>query len=115
MRTQRNKIDRSTKMSLTWDETPSAMPAVPAMPAPPRMPDPAARLKSVAEAHAEQTPYRAAVAAMAVDAGAAAQAAENAAIDARFQRVRAEENRVINGKSDVNQLVPFKYKWAWDK
>ena len=39
----------------------------------------------------------------------------DAAIDARFARVRAEEKRVINGKSDVNQLVPFKYKWAWDK
>jgi len=34
---------------------------------------------------------------------------------ARFQRVTAEAKRVINGKSDVNQLVPFKYKWAWDK
>src|SRR3546814_6173138 len=23
--------------------------------------------------------------------------------------------RSINGKTDVNQLVPFKYKWAWEK
>ena len=23
--------------------------------------------------------------------------------------------RIINGKTAVNQLVPFKYKWAWDK
>ena len=30
-------------------------------------------------------------------------------------RVRVEDKRVINGKSDVNQLVPFKYKWAWEK
>jgi len=30
-------------------------------------------------------------------------------------RVRADEKRIINGQSDVNQLVPFKYKWAWDK
>ncbi|MCT4574362.1 ribonucleotide-diphosphate reductase subunit beta, partial [Bacillus thuringiensis] len=22
---------------------------------------------------------------------------------------------VINGATDVNQLVPFKYKWAWEK
>jgi ribonucleoside-diphosphate reductase beta chain len=36
-------------------------------------------------------------------------------VDARFARVRADEKRVINGKSDVNQLVPFKYKWAWEK
>ena len=31
------------------------------------------------------------------------------------QRVRAEDKRVINGLADVNQLVPFKYKWAWEK
>jgi ribonucleoside-diphosphate reductase beta chain len=30
-------------------------------------------------------------------------------------RVRVEDKRVINGAADVNQLVPFKYKWAWDK
>ncbi len=33
----------------------------------------------------------------------------------RFDRVRAEDKRMINGSADVNQLVPFKYKWAWDK
>jgi len=32
-----------------------------------------------------------------------------------FGRVRVEDKRVINGTVDVNQLVPFKYKWAWDK
>jgi ribonucleoside-diphosphate reductase beta chain len=31
------------------------------------------------------------------------------------RRVRVEDKRVINARADVNQLVPFKYKWAWDK
>src|SRR3989338_1678888 len=31
------------------------------------------------------------------------------------QRMRAADKRIINGKTDVNQLVPFKYKWAWEK
>ena len=31
------------------------------------------------------------------------------------RRVRAADKRIINGKTDVNQLVPFKYKWAWEK
>ena len=31
------------------------------------------------------------------------------------RRVRVEDKRIINGSADVNQLVPFKYKWAWDK
>jgi ribonucleoside-diphosphate reductase beta chain len=35
--------------------------------------------------------------------------------DAAYSRVRLEDKRVINGKADVNQLVPFKYKWAWEK
>jgi ribonucleoside-diphosphate reductase beta chain len=30
-------------------------------------------------------------------------------------RFQASEKRIINGKTDVNQLVPFKYKWAWEK
>ena len=31
------------------------------------------------------------------------------------QRVAAEDKRIINSRADVNQLVPFKYRWAWDK
>jgi len=31
------------------------------------------------------------------------------------KRMDAADKRVINGQTDVNQLVPFKYKWAWDK
>ncbi len=30
-------------------------------------------------------------------------------------RVKAADKRIINGKTDVNQLVPIKYKWAWEK
>src|SRR4051794_28506958 len=30
------------------------------------------------------------------------------------QRVKASDKRIINGQTDVNQLVPFKYKWAWE-
>ncbi len=30
-------------------------------------------------------------------------------------RVRVEDKAIINGRADVNQLVPFKYQWAWDK
>ena len=30
-------------------------------------------------------------------------------------RVKVEDKRIINCRSDVNQLVPFKYQWAWEK
>jgi ribonucleoside-diphosphate reductase beta chain len=33
----------------------------------------------------------------------------------RDRRVRVEDKRIINAQADVNQLVPFKYKWAWEK
>src|ERR1700694_3299810 len=42
-------------------------------------------------------------------AGSGAPAAE------AFRRVTVEDKKVINSKADVNQLVPFKYKWAWEK
>ena len=35
--------------------------------------------------------------------------------EAKTRRVRVEDKRIINGSADVNQLVPFKYKWAWEK
>ena len=31
------------------------------------------------------------------------------------RRIKAEDKRIINGGTDVNQLVPFKYNWAWEK
>jgi len=33
---------------------------------------------------------------------------------AEQRRVNAADKRIINGQTDVNQLVPFKYKWAWE-
>jgi ribonucleoside-diphosphate reductase beta chain len=47
-------------------------------------------------------------------------AEENAAtgleeIEMGAARIRAEDKRIINCPLDVNQLVPFKYTWAWDK
>lgn len=35
--------------------------------------------------------------------------------DIALRRVSVEDKRIINCKTDVNQLVPFKYKWAWEK
>jgi len=46
---------------------------------------------------------------------AAPQAAAAATPASSTGRVRAADKRIINGTTDVNQLVPFKYKWAWEK
>ncbi len=32
----------------------------------------------------------------------------------KLEPVRAEDKRVVNGLTDVNQLAPFKYPWAWN-
>ncbi len=31
------------------------------------------------------------------------------------QRIQVDDKQIINCRADLNQLVPFKYKWAWDK
>ena len=31
------------------------------------------------------------------------------------ERLKASDKRIINGMSDVNQIIPFKYDWAWQK
>ncbi|WP_042302581.1 ribonucleotide-diphosphate reductase subunit beta [Paraburkholderia kururiensis] len=53
------------------------------------------------------------------DVAVAPHAAQNTAAAAPAvspeARVNVADKRIINGKTDVNQLVPFKYKWAWEK
>ena len=31
------------------------------------------------------------------------------------QRIQVDQKRMINCRADLNQLVPFKYDWAWQK
>lgn len=31
------------------------------------------------------------------------------------ERIRVDDKRIINCRADLNQLVPFKYEWAWEK
>jgi ribonucleoside-diphosphate reductase beta chain len=52
------------------------------------------------------------------DQAAASTAAPSAAASTAASteaRVNVADKRIINGQTDVNQLVPFKYKWAWEK
>lgn len=30
-------------------------------------------------------------------------------------RIRVDDKKIINCRADLNQLVPFKYEWAWEK
>ena len=32
-----------------------------------------------------------------------------------YKRVQVDDKQIINCRADLNQLVPFKYQWAWQK
>jgi len=68
---------------------------------------------SLAQA-AHLSPARSSVSAIAAEPIIEAQTA-TADAPATMRRVNAADKRIINGRTDVNQLVPFKYKWAWEK
>ena len=36
-------------------------------------------------------------------------------IEQGADRIRVDDKRIINCRADLNQLVPFKYQWAWQK
>ena len=41
--------------------------------------------------------------------------AEFRANEGSLERVTVDQKRMINCRADLNQLVPFKYDWAWQK
>ena len=112
---------------LTWDDEPAPSAPKSATPLPAAMITPALALQTVAStastaAAAPRAQPLPAMRAGTLPVGATALSGfpanavaptPKAADDGR--RVRVEDKRIINGGTDVNQLVPFKYKWAWDK
>lgn len=40
---------------------------------------------------------------------------ESLAVSTAGRRVQVDDKRMINCRADLNQLVPFKYEWAWQK
>jgi ribonucleoside-diphosphate reductase beta chain len=55
-----------------------------------------------------------------VDAGSGHEDADHGAtglepVEIGAGRIRVDDKKIINCHADLNQLVPFKYKWAWQK
>ena len=91
---------------LNWDDPlapPAAKAAEPVPASPPRDDSPSG--KNGATAMKKQD-----TGAAGMDPVAAAQA--TAALG--MKPVNPDDKRVVNGMTDVNQLAPFKYPWAWD-
>ena len=100
---------------LVWEDDvklPSTTPLKPSAPqagtpARPVSPSPLTQLQSAVPA--------AVVAPALVAAAASKLLADPVPVPSAARRVNVAEKRIINGQTDVNQLVPFKYKWAWEK
>jgi ribonucleoside-diphosphate reductase beta chain len=89
---------------LNWDDEPLALQPVPTSPS--------------EKTGAGQQPVRAATGAFddtALPTPRPHEAPAEVSAPAAAQRVKMADKRIINGSTDVNQLVPFKYKWAWEK
>src|SRR5512143_2008302 len=95
---------------LVWDEdirtTPTITPRSPAhhpdVVRAAALPSPQLQPLLAAETQVSPLPFKPAATPPSVQSGSA-------------RRVNVAEKRIINGQTDVNQLVPFKYKWAWEK
>jgi ribonucleoside-diphosphate reductase beta chain len=97
---------------LSWDDAPAVAPSSRHTPAtPPPSFEQAEAALSAAPITRGATPVHVVThpSVAATSVGAASVAASSS------RRVRVEDKRIINGGADVNQLVPFKYKWAWEK
>lgn len=95
-------------------------PAVPttsaAQPAPTAVPQSAAILDFAPAAPAEvKAPVQSAPQVNAVSFDPAAGLSGADEIEFNAGRIRVDEKRIINCRADLNQLVPFKYDWAWQK
>ena len=105
---------------LEWDDVPNTASSAP-LPAaaPQRATKLAARLANpdaVPDKHPDPNAVTAALAAKAAREVAAAGGAtglEQLTMGAR--RIQVDDKAIINCKADLNQLVPFKYEWAWKK
>ncbi|WP_444896444.1 ribonucleotide-diphosphate reductase subunit beta [Microbulbifer sp. SSSA005] len=106
---------------LSWDDI-DTKPQQPEK-APEPQPAPEAQAKPVQES----TSYTAAPASPAAQSGSTAVEAARAAVadmdpapgleelEMGAARIQVDEKRIINCRADLNQLVPFKYDWAWQK
>ncbi len=107
---------------LTWDDYNQEEGVTPAAATPePAVVAAAAAAQQVAEAPAAPTdtlePKGAAVAMQAAEAAIAGMdtSAGEEELEMGAARISVDEKAMINCRADLNQLVPFKYDWAWQK
>jgi ribonucleoside-diphosphate reductase beta chain len=104
---------------LTWDDTPTPTAPEPASNRVVRLPTPAERLAKAAEvAHpSPQIPVPPAdeFELKPVQGRPEAGATGLESLEMGARRIQVDDKKIINCRADLNQLVPFKYEWAWKK
>jgi ribonucleoside-diphosphate reductase beta chain len=112
---------------LSWDDFNDEENAVATVPQAASTPKPT--LPPVASSAKSASPVAAPPSAPAAALSAGASAAERAQhaveqldvaagleeLEMGAQRIQVDDKRMINCRADLNQLVPFKYEWAWQK
>ena len=107
---------------LVWEDDvkrPSTTPSMPLLPQAPSLARPVSLSpftpSQSAVPESALTAVMASIAAVRSPAAVLSGAPATGAADPVKRRVNVAEKRIINGHTDLNQLVPFKYKWAWEK
>ena len=118
---------------LSWDdfdqeETPSTTRKAPVAQAPQQAPQPAVAERAApvaavqaapaqpARASEQSTPAAGTALEKAIQSLETLDISEGLAeLEESAQRVAVDDKRMINCRADLNQLVPFKYDWAWQK
>jgi len=100
---------------LVWEDDVKLPSTTPSKPSTPQAGTPARQASSSPLTQLQAVVPAAALAPAMVAAAASKLLAQPVTAAPLARRVSADEKRIINGQTDVNQLVPFKYKWAWEK
>ena len=104
----------STATISSWDD-PIAPPSAPPLSSEPPIPQAPMPDDAAHQPPAAPAPAPAPEAAAEHPAAAAAGATGLESLEMGAARIQVDDKQIINCRADLNQLVPFKYTWAWDK
>jgi ribonucleoside-diphosphate reductase beta chain len=94
---------------------PALQPVTPEPPAPAAPPVPPAAVSDTPASPAREAEARPAPVPAAADADDQGGATGLEDVKMGAGRISVDDKQMINCRADLNQLVPFKYKWAWQK
>ena len=110
---QRARLSSENAAKKAEEKAAAAQTQAAAVPTPQSAPQ--ATPQSTPQATPQPTPIDAPIVVTAATAGSAPAAKADPLSGQSRQRVTVDQKAMINCRADLNQLVPFKYEWAWQK